>query len=376
MWQEGNDMWSRAKSGSSSPAPSSLTTVNLWLAQPKYLDLDNGQDVRIYRSVYMRTDGTDVQLVNLKTDNTESVITIHASIAAYLSSFRIMRVRVVTANMFIIEYTWTTGELTNGGHIFRIINIGIDGALYQSGELSIVAGDSTATAYEGRLIRSLLNKTIPAKLTKQVTRSNGNTALYCYDSYTAWKAPTLSFQNTFVNISAGANVYMPPLDRCVSIGGLIYRNNSNVDYIATTMGTYGGGNTSITLANAGSDIAALGSTNHYVLGFSEGGLFITVQIQNDTALVYIWIMDTRNASVKLLGNTSFTLGTAKIISFEHNIFTLDNGKRYRLYLNTSLNRFELEDLGTLILSVSDPFAIADLNLGSNESDLWEGILIW
>lgn len=357
--------------------------LNTWLTIPKYLDLTGGQDVRIYRSVYMRTNGTGVQLVNRKTDDIESVITIHASIAAYLSSFRIIRVRVITARMFIVEYWWQTGELTSSIHYFRIINIAVDGTLSQTGEYTIANADTTSVENHGVLCKSLINGTIPMKLVRNIYRATGLLALAFTNTYTAWKTPTISFQTTAVNLSnQQTNVYAPPFDRCISKGGAFYRYGSPaIDYIYTTMGYYGGGDTYIKLSVAGADIAALGVTDHYVLGFSEGGLFITVQIQNDTALVYIWDMNTKDGTLKMLGDTSFTLGTANIISFEHNVFILDDGRRF--LLTTSLTGFITEELPQLTLMQNDPFDYygTDFSEGTQllftpNSDVWNGLLVY
>ena len=262
--------------------------------------LRGNKEVRISR------DSNSVYLKSTKTNGSISSVTIASSIAS--TSFKIRRVRYLTASQAILEYCYLT-EVANPqvrSNIYaRIISMKIDGTINLSSQTTIGDNEPTTTnsadevfikmLYDNRFINIRWNKTI----------SSNATSIMAYLG--SWNAKNVALNvnsSAVVNVSSSANALINDMSLAPSRGGFFYQNASSQSHIAVAV-EQNGGIIDLTLANANTTMNSLGITEHYVLGMTTNGLIVTAKSGNG---IYLWYFDPYSTSnaYELISSIPFT----------------------------------------------------------------------
>ena len=271
-----------------------------------------------------------IELYTIKEDGTteSAVMVLGSSATTNLTKFKIEKVWYISRNLCIFQYRSYVDNLW-GVQNLRTVYIKFDGTLSIGfAKATLGEADTSTTTYKLNVIPSLLgDKSFDFVACRIGIISSTNQ--YSIAKYTGYLSTNEIITKDYGQITDG---YISDLSLAPLKGGYFYKS-SGTDYIQL-LNSYDNTNKVTTLASAGSDIAAVGVEEHYILGFTTLGYLLTVKKQDK---YYLWDYDTINTLNYLKLITSFdasNFGAAnngyKIISYKDNIIICDNGKRYQI----------------------------------------------
>ena len=351
-------------------------------------------------NIYLRQNGTSVQLVSYKDDNeTESVVTLKTiSNATLRNTFYIDRIYFLDATHMIVQYRY---QAATSGYLspvyVRCIIMKADGSLLMGTEISI-SDTPTATLECNAWITKGFYGDFMYVWKDRNTSTNAITggAKRMYLNHITG-AFTKDSQNSIISLTSGTNVKFNDFNDSVPFlnGGFFCRNKDGVDYVVW-FGNYDSGNyKSWKLSDAGQDLAEKGSNNHWILGMDSFGHTVTVKIDetNDRYTIYLWMVDPTSAtdswrfvSGGFFPLSSFQASAWKFIYFKNGIFTIRNNitgeiRAYQInvYTTSGANRHKAFRLslmyGTVLSYAKDTCGGNPFYDAGPESDIFNGIFI-
>ena len=227
------------------------------------------------------------QLVSTTTAGTESVVNVASLTAGFVNTFTIKDLKILNPRQFIITYYWATSETANSTIRSRCITIKLDGSLLMGTELAISAVSSATLDVDAWLIPTMVNDSY-ISLRKQTTISSGAYLIGAYRVYMSNLTGALSANTTaLINLTSDVDNYLPDMSLAPVKGGLFYKDASGVDSLLM-INDYNSAGRVYALSVMGSDLAAVGSTDHYVLGMTKSGYVVTAKCEDG---IYLWQYD-------------------------------------------------------------------------------------
>ena len=240
------------------------------------------------KQIYLRNSGTNMLLVVIKDDQTESTITIGTVGANYKNDFYIKDVLFLDRCRCIIHYYSKNGDDTYTAQSIRLITIKNDGVLVQSSAITIANATTASLRCYGR-ITPMFNATDSFLLIQyRQTVSSGATILYASRAQANFTTGALSIPSSsaWVTVSAN-NVNTKIFLNTIINGGFFYQNASGVLSIFIWNGYYSGYKNS-TAEAAGLYFYSSQLFHSYILGKgSNGEIYVCIISQDENySLIY------------------------------------------------------------------------------------------
>ena len=333
------------------------------LDQP--IQADTSQDVLAFRikghPVYLRCNGTTLQLVSMKSDGvTESTVNIATNLT-YIQLSVISKVRYIES-INTVYFEWRCG--TDADNVAK----------------TALNNRAFSLTYDYTL---RVGSTYQVSITDTINRYSIGGVIRClYDDYSAWYYTTMyatgakairsnrshfyanpgprivintSDSTAELNIGSNVNTYLADQTKCVSKGGLFYTaaNGTKSVFIVCSYESTAQKSFTYAAVDSNGDFNTFMSnfTDNYILGYMKCGLLLIASYDGDfyfTAWEHdpVATTDCLIAASAVYGSIpSIACSTGEaIISFENDVIITSLGKRYQIVYDTTYYELEIVEL--------------------------------
>ena len=244
-----------------------------------------------------------IDLYTIKEDGeTESSVTLLSNASSNMKNFKIEKVWYISKNFCVIQYRYlNTSDLWTVQNV-RGICAKFDGTLVLGATISnIGTADTITSRTELTMMPTLFGeKSFECISCRKIINTSNQKGIGSYRVYAT--NGTVSYRSTAENsVAANVAAYFPDFSLAASKGGYFYKNNGGVEYMLL-LNSYGDVTKNIALSNVGSEIAAVGVKDHFILGYTTLGYLLTVK-KNDK--YYLWDYDQTNTTnlIKPIANS-------------------------------------------------------------------------
>ena len=248
-----------------------------------------------YIKLRLTSGATKIQLVSMKSDGvTESILDLATLTSGYTDQFYLKSVKYLNDRCCILQYYNWTSATSHSVYYFRMLSMKTDGTIAM-GTANSVLGVATNTSYldaDAWWIRSFLKNCDYPIMLDIATNSTANTArLRGYRAYLNTNTNAIAYATAAIfghRTAYNSNTELPDQYMAPSRGGAFYKFNGT-DTVGICL-EYTGSGKAVALADADAngDMAAIGATNHHMLGMTTSGLAVSAK-EHDK--LYLWFYD-------------------------------------------------------------------------------------